>query len=104
MNLIISSFLTEHPSSLYCFRDVTLYAKSFVFDDIIIKCPKGTRSFYWTWLKRNGAHDFISYLAREKESIQGVLISNSHANLNIDKIDYSNLDFVISFLKNFKKK
>ena len=103
MNLIIEAHLSEPPSSISCFRDVTLYAKTFVFEDILLRCPPGTRSLYWNWLKSRGAHDFISYLIKESEIVPGVLISNSKANLNINRIDYSNINFLINFLKSFQK-
>ena len=50
MNLIIGAHLSEPPSEIYCFRDVTLYAKTYIFEDVLIKCPKGTRSIYWNGL------------------------------------------------------
>lgn len=103
MDLIIQAHLSEPPSSLSCFRDVTLYAKTFVFDDILLRCPPGTRSLYWSWLKSKGAHDFISYLIKDSEFASGVLISSQNANLNVSRIDYSNLDFLISFLNSFQK-
>ena len=67
MNLIINSLFSEPPSEISCFRDVTLYGKTFIFDDVLIKCAKGTRSFYWKWLKNHGAHDFVSCLILEHE-------------------------------------
>ena len=67
MKLIISAFLCEPPSNISCFRDVTLYGKIYVFEDILLSCKKGTRSAYWEWLKSYGAHDFISYLILDEE-------------------------------------
>ena len=64
MNLIIEAPLCEPPSEVSCFRDVTLYGKTFIFEDILVKCDYGTRSIYWRWLKRHGAHDFISQLPK----------------------------------------
>ena len=96
MNLIIESSLTEPPSSISCFRDVTLYGKTFVFEDILVVCKKGTRSIYWKWLKKHGAHDFISYLLRDDETENGFLIHTKQGNLITDKIDASNLSKFIS--------
>jgi hypothetical protein len=96
VNLIINSLLTEPPSEISCFRDVTLYGKSFVFDDVLIRCAKGTRSFYWKWLKNNGAHDFVSSLILYQEKESGFYISNNGGNLNVDKITCNNLNFIIS--------
>lgn len=102
MNLIINSLFSEPPSEISCFRDVTLYSKTFVFEDILLKCEKGTRSFYWKWLKKHGAHDFISYLVLEEENESGFYISNNGGNLNIDKITCQNLDFIISAINSYR--
>ena len=66
MILIIESCLSEPPSEILCFRDVTLFSKLFIFDDILLECKPGTRAIYWNWLKSHGAHDFISQLVLEK--------------------------------------
>jgi hypothetical protein len=102
MKLIIDSNLCEPPSEIYPFRDITLYAKTYVFEDILLRCKGGTRSLYWRWLKNNGAHDFISYLIKDSELESGFLIAPKKANLNIEKISYSNLNFIIKVLKSLK--
>ena len=102
MKLIIDSNLCEPPSQIYPFRDVTLYAKTYIFDDILLKCKTGTRSAYWSWLKNYGAHDFISYLIKDSEEESGFLIAPKKANLNVEKICYDNLDFIIKALKSLK--
>ncbi len=103
MKLIIDSNLCEPPSEIYPFRDVTLYAKTYIFDDILLKCRAGTRSLYWEWLKKYGAHDFISYLIKDNEIENGFLIAPTKANINVHKISYDNLNFIISSLKCLKK-
>lgn len=102
MKLIIDSNLCEPPSEIYPFRDVTLYAKTYIFDDVLLKCKTGTRTMYWNWLKRYGAHDFISYIIRDIEEEEGFLIAEKKANLNIQKISYDNLYYIISVLKSLK--
>ena len=57
---------------------------------------------YWNWLKRYGAHDFISYIIRDIEEEEGFLIAEKKANLNIKKISYDNLYYIISVLKSLK--
>ena len=103
MNLIIAAPLCEPPTEISCFRDVTLYAKTFIFDDILINCTKGTRSLYWNWLKNHGAHDFISDLIGEHEKEHGFTISPKGGNLTIDRINAFNLNFVVSCLNTLKK-
>ena len=102
MNLIIDSSLCEPPSEISCFRDVTLYGKIFIFEDILVQCPQGTRSMYWDWLKRHGAHDFISQLLREDEEESGVSVRCSRGNLTVDRITAANLSWIISSLNRFR--
>jgi hypothetical protein len=103
MNLIIESSLCAPPSEVSCFRDVTLYGKIFIFEDILVQCNEGTRSIYWRWLKKHGAHDFISQLLKETEREHGFRISPQKGNLNIDRITCNNLNFIISSLSAIKK-
>ena len=98
MNLIIGAILSEPPSQISCFRDVTLYGKTFIFDDILVDCPTGTRSLYWRWLKRHGAHDFISQLLREDEKEYGFIINERKGNLRVPFITASNLNHILSIL------
>jgi hypothetical protein len=102
MNLIISAPLCEPPSEISTFRDVTLYSKTFIFEDILLECEKGTRSFYWKWLKSHGAHDFVSYLICEHEKEYGFKMSPHKGNLNIDNINAFNLNFIISVLNSVR--
>jgi len=96
VKLIIDSSLCEPPSEIYPFRDITLYAKTFIFEDVILKCPNGTRSMYWKWLKDHGAHDFISYLIKHSETESGFSMGPKGCNLNINRINSFNLNYIIS--------
>ena len=97
MKLIIESCLSEPPSEISCFRDITLYAKTFCFEDILLECPPGTRSMYWNWLKRCGAHDFVSYLIKSTEIERGYTIKTTKpANIVIDRISNDNLDYLVT--------
>ena len=100
MNLIIESCLSEPPSEIYCFRDITLYARTYIFDDVLLECPPGTRTAYWNWLKNYVAHDFISYLVRNTENETGYTIKTANdANITVDRIDVRNLNDIILRLK-----
>lgn len=99
MKLIIDSVLSEPPSSISCFRDVTLYAKCFLFEDVLLSCQKGTRSQYWKWLKRHGAHDYISYLIHEDDNEIGFTVKKTRGNLNVNYINSLNLNFIIECLR-----
>jgi hypothetical protein len=74
MVIIYDSVLTEPPSSVHCFRDVTLYAQVFLEAENIIRCKQGTRSLYWQWIKNYGAHDFVQELILEGERQEGVSV------------------------------
>ena len=103
MNLIIESCLSEPPSEISCFRDITLYARTYVFDDILLECPSGTRTMYWEWLKAYGAHDFISYLIRNTDQEQGYTIKTANdANITVDRIDVGNLNDIILRLNSLR--
>jgi hypothetical protein len=102
VKLIIDSSLCEPPSEIYPFRDVTLYAKTFIFEDVILKCPDGTRSLYWNWLKNYGAHDFISYLIKASDYESGLFMGPKHANILVESINANNLNFIMSNLRKFK--
>ena len=102
MNLIIDSDLCEPPSEVACFRDVTLYGKIFIFEDVLLRCRTGTRSLYWNWLKAHGAHDFVSALILDHEVESGFKISPSLGNLSIDRINAFNLNSIISRIRSLE--
>ena len=99
MILIIESSLSEPPSEIACFRDVTLFAKTYIFEDILLECREGTRSMYWHWLKRYGAHDYISQLVKDTEGERWFSIKTQGGNLNTDRIICENLNTIISRLQ-----
>ncbi len=99
MNLIINSSLSEPPSEISCFRDVTMYSKILNFDGILLSCKKGTRSLYWNWLKAHGAHDYISYILKEEEKEDGVIMHPEFGNIIVDRINSNNLNLILSRLK-----
>lgn len=66
--------LTEPPSSIHCFRDVTLYSSIFLKNNNILTCPKGARSMYWNWIKGYGAHDFIEEIITDNEKQEGLTV------------------------------
>ena len=104
VQLIIESFLTEPPSEISCFRDVTLYAKTYIFEDVLLLCPLGTRGVYWNWIKKHGAHDFISQLITEYEKEPGYKIGIAPgSNFITDRITCDNLNQIINSLTGFRE-
>lgn len=104
MKLIIESCLSEPPSEISCFRDITLYAKTYVFDDVLLECQPGTRSIYWNWLKQHGAHDFVSDLIRVDEKEPGYSIGTTPGyNIVTDRIACYNLSEIINSLQRLRR-
>lgn len=101
MVLIFDCTLTEPPSSVHCFRDVTLYSKVFLDFDNIIRCPKGTKSMYWSWIKKYGAHDFVEQLIKEGEDQSGFTIGKK-CKINFDTISEYNYNELINILNKLK--
>jgi hypothetical protein len=98
MVIMYDSVLTEPPSSVHCFRDVTLYVQVFLEKDNILLCPKGTRTMYWNWIKRYGAHDFIKELLTFEEDQEGILVSRS-GDIMVDVLNEFNYGDVINKIK-----
>jgi hypothetical protein len=98
MVIIYDCELTEPPSSVHCFRDVTLYSEIFLGFENLIKCPKGTRSLYWKWIKQYGAHDFVSQLLLREEEQEGLTVGKNDI-IKIDLLNESNYGFLINKLK-----
>ena len=93
--------LSAPPSCSTIFRDTTLFAKTFCNLDVVLECEKGTRSYYWNWLKNRGAADFVDDLVREGE-VSGYYIGPKNANVRVNRLNYQNHTFVINALYSLK--
>jgi len=98
MNIIIHAGLSEPPSSVACFRDVTLYSSCFIKADVLVECRKSMIDIYYKWLKEHGAYDFVGQIVRPKEEA-GFRIGYKGANLVVDRINASNLNFIVSTIR-----
>ena len=99
MILRIEAALSEPPSSISAFRDTTLYATVFRQLDVLLECEEGTRSLYWKWLKKNGAHDFVRDLIFPYEENFTPRLARRDANIRVDNLTAKNLPFVTSSIK-----
>jgi hypothetical protein len=99
MVLIFDCELTEPPSSISCFRDVTLYSKVFLDCQNLIKCPRGTKTMYWNWIKGYGAHDFVDQIIVKGERQEGMTIGKN-GSVKFDVIDEYSYVNLIAILKN----
>jgi hypothetical protein len=93
-NLIIDAKLTEPPSEVVVFRDVSLYANSFLNLSVLIQCNKSESDLYWYWLRSNGAFDFVEDII-EPNAESGILLSQFRGNLVVQKLVAETLNFVI---------
>lgn len=104
MNLIIDGDLTAPPSSISCFRDVSLYAKCFLNLNVLVECEKDLIDFYWYWLKDNASYDFVDAMIYINEE-SGFKIACDGGNFNVRKIDYENeWDIIRKIEAVFKKR
>jgi hypothetical protein len=69
----------------------------------VIKCPKGTKTVYWKWLKGYGAHDFIDEIILGSERQSGLTIGRKGL-VRCDLIDEGNYGRLIASLGNIIKK
>lgn len=100
MSVIISCTLSEPPSSIHCFRDVTLFSSCFLKQDVLVECDPELQDMYWRWLKNRYSWDFIEDLI-PVGSETGVSIREKGGSINVKRIDYDNLNFICSRLRCF---
>jgi len=98
VKIILMGELSEPPSSITCFRDVTLYSSCFLKADVLVECPKGMRDMYYKWLKNHGAYDFVDAIVRADREY-GFKIGPKKSNLRVDYLTAHNLDIVIQSLR-----
>lgn len=98
MNLLIEAEFSEPPSSTYCFRDLTLYAKCFLQHEILIECEDHMIDTYWNWLKNHYALDFVDEILCYNQE-KGVSIRKNGGSINLVKLDEFNLPDVLYRLK-----
>jgi len=100
MLLLIDSLLTDPPSSITLFRDITLFARVIKEKEVLVECSPLNKDLYWEWLKKNGAFDFVEDIVDyDSESGFSIRIKEIHQNpgdLNVRKIGYHNFDKIIS--------
>lgn len=99
MNLIIDAELTEPPSEVPVFRDITLYSKIFLEMMVLLKCQSDMKDLYWYWLKNRGAFDFVEDIIEEGME-PGIILGSENATIKIKYLRVENLNYVIDRLKN----
>lgn len=97
MNVIFEAYLCEPPSSIHCFRDVTLYTSCFIKRTVLLECEKRDKDLYYRWLKNYGAYDFVDDIVSINKEI-GYRVGRKKANLKIERITEHNLNYIINSL------
>ena len=64
MKLLIDAKLTEPPSEISVFRDITLYSTTFLNYDVLLECEEDVKDLYWYWLRNRGAFDYVSDIVK----------------------------------------
>ena len=98
MNLIIDASLSEPPSEVSVFRDVTLYSNLFLNCSILLECDNDMKDLYYYWLKNRGAFDFVDDFVKFEEE-KGITMRPHKANISIKHLRAEKLSWVISRLK-----
>lgn len=96
-NLIVDADLTEPPSEVAVFRDVTLYAKIFLKYGVLIECEHDVVDLYWYWLKQRGAFDFVDdFIAIGSEN--GTRLNSAGGSIVVRHLTADTLNFVVGRL------
>jgi len=93
-NLIVDAVLTEPPSEVSAFRDVSMYASVFLDLSVLIQCHKKDADLYWYWLRNRGAFDFVDGIVEPNEE-SGILMSWLRGNIAVKDLKAETLNFVI---------
>ena len=101
MPLIIDATLTEPPSEITCFRDVTLYTSCFIKKRIVVECEDAMKDIYWRWLKRYGAFDYVEDIV-PLFSESDISIRPRKGNITVPLIDAANLSFILQRLERLR--
>lgn len=98
MNLIIDADLTNPPTEISVFRDVTLYSKIFLNYTILLECDGRHRDIYYYWLKSKGAFDYVDDFINFGDEY-GVTIRSEYGTICVEYLSSSKLNEIISLLK-----
>lgn len=101
MNIIIDAGLSEPPSEIACFRDVTLYGTCFLNANVLVECQSAMKDIYYQWLKSHGAYDFIKEIVKPQEEL-GFRIGYEGSNFLIERITVHNLNMIITRLDSLR--
>lgn len=99
MNLLISGKLAFPPSSVECFRDVSLYGSVFGKFNVLVETRDSRKDLVWHWLKQSGAYDFIDEIVPHDVEAGLSISYKKRCNICVSRINADNLNFIITRLR-----
>lgn len=103
MNLLIDGKLSLPPSSVSCFRDVTLYGTVFAQFDVLIETRNRNKDMIWHWLKQKGAADYVKDFVTPGQEHGFSVSYKPKCNVCVTRITSRNLSFIVNRLKQHAK-
>lgn len=98
-NLIINGDIINPPTSVTCFRELTLIANKASHLKVIVECLE--KDFCWRYLKNFGAMDFVDDILAVGEETGFRIDTEFHYSPTIfvtDRIDHYNLKNILNAL------
>jgi hypothetical protein len=99
MKLLIDGKLAFPPSSISCFRDVTLYSHIFGKYEVLVEAKDKHKDVVWHWLKSNGSFDYVDDIIKPGTEAGLSLSYKKRCNICVTRVTANNLNFIITRLK-----
>ena len=108
MNLIIEACLSEPPTEVLPFRDMTWEAKRSIGASVLIECDPEMKDMYWNFMKRRGMLDFVEDILSTEEQEKGMRLVSSYEvdifhyvtpSIEVNRIDWFSAQEIIDKLK-----
>lgn len=99
MKLLIDAKLTEPPSEISVFRDITLYSTTFLNYDVLLECEEDVKDLYWYWLRNRGAFDYVSDIVKIGSETGITIRQQEKADIVLKYLRTEQLQLVINKLR-----
>ena len=108
MNLIIEACLSEPPTEVLPFRDLTWEAKNKLGANVLIECSSDMKDMYWHFMRRRGMLDFVEDILSIEEKEEGTRLVPSFEidifnyvppSIEVNRIDFFNTYEIIDKVK-----
>tara|TARA_B100002019_G_scaffold54754_3_gene46863 strand:- start:2780 stop:3082 length:303 start_codon:yes stop_codon:yes gene_type:complete len=99
MKLLIDAKLTEPPSEISVFRDITLYSTTFLNYDVLLECEEDVKDLYWYWLRNRGAFDYVSDIVKIGSETGITIRQQENADIVLKYLRTEQLQLIINKLR-----